>query len=1079
MLNDQIVLEIRKIDTKVQKAINETDSTNSNQLESKAERKKELLDMMSEIDEKVKGLKSYVLIAKTVYSCDDIVNDEALYDKKKLAQIALRLTTESDGKRLFFEAKSQENFLLATKHQLQSEYQSIEEKKEKELRKLMDAKKDDFIKMYNSIKSEELTKISHINEKFERQNSIDLDIVADSDSSEIGIGRIQYELANLSYIGSVINHGSRDGIKILSRIDIPVVITPEKESILYLEYTNKSEPVAWNGIQSILLNFLRLNKYRINSISLFDQIRYNNSAYGIFQNLIESENTIFNEVPKSEDEAKILLNKILEHSSLNERKRRQNEESRNEREVLVFLNYPYSFNREQQNIIQQMIVNAEQYGLFLILANNLSLQNKMSEMSFINDQCGVTEIKWENESHIYCENGKTHHFLWNELKTDKIPQNLIERIIVKEITIDNDYFTIVGSNTPHYQKGIRRICDIPIGIDEDGNVVSIDFEDNYFATYICGRSRSGKSVLLHTIITGIMKNSHPDDVELWLVDFKMMEFSHYISPLPPHVKYVVLDESPELVYDLLDNLTLIMKKRQSLFKGRWLKLDEVPKNQYMPEIVVIIDEFAEMSQIIFDSQTSSSENYVEKMQMLLAKGAALGIHFIFSSQGFTAGTKGLNEFSKNQIQQRISLKADFSEVKETLELVSMNDMDRELMETIQPRYALLKRNSKNGAHIVKSLVLFTDERERKEYVKSISDSLKKVDVYNTDNTCYKDKKPVVIDGNIYKTFSEYRETIEKYLNTENVNSYDDEINLFLGEPLRMKVLSPITLYNEFGENVFLYAPKSERETAVSVILSIMKSAIMQNIQVEVWTSRRNGIWEQFRKQKGLNVKVFQNLDEICENVIQIKEKIDSRKEGQKIVFFMGLDSIISDLSLVEQSSPSVRENDISSSSFSVSAREEGEPDLLTLLKEASENPEAFWADESKREEKEEKEENDIIFEEKVSSLYNAGNDIRYLINQGPRYGYHFALCYTSISSYMQLKVSESVKHKVLFRLSKEEAHNIVNASEAGVVSNLGDYLFRYTDGLDSMTFRPYFHEGLSWDNLIMQNGEIIDLIDEE
>lgn len=51
----------------------------------------------------------------------------------------------------------------------------------------------------------------------------------------------------------------------------------------------------------------------------------------------------------------------------------------------------------------------------------------------------------------------------------------------------------------------------------------------------------------YSSIAGLIRNYHPDNVELWLADFKQLEFKRYIKHLPPHVKYVLLDESTELV----------------------------------------------------------------------------------------------------------------------------------------------------------------------------------------------------------------------------------------------------------------------------------------------------------------------------------------------------------------------------------------------------------------------------------------------------------------------------------------------------------------------------------------------------
>ena len=92
------------------------------------------------------------------------------------------------------------------------------------------------------------------------------------------------------------------------------------------------------------------------------------------------------------------------------------------------------------------------------------------------------------------------------------------------------------------------------------------------------------------------------------------------------------------VYDLLDQLTEKMMERQRFFMQHrdMKKVENVPSSIYMPVIFVILDEFSIMSQAV-----SESEVYKLRLQNLLAKGRALGIKFIFSSQEYTKGIRGL------------------------------------------------------------------------------------------------------------------------------------------------------------------------------------------------------------------------------------------------------------------------------------------------------------------------------------------------------------------------------------------------------------------------------------------------------
>ena len=91
-----------------------------------------------------------------------------------------------------------------------------------------------------------------------------------------------------------------------------------------------------------------------------------------------------------------------------------------------------------------------------------------------------------------------------------MPEELLRRAREKEkkTSCDIDYDARVGiQEMPVYRKGVRRLTDIPYGVDESGQLLTLDFENSNFATFICGAARSGKSTLLHTILTGFSAES--------------------------------------------------------------------------------------------------------------------------------------------------------------------------------------------------------------------------------------------------------------------------------------------------------------------------------------------------------------------------------------------------------------------------------------------------------------------------------------------------------------------------------------------------------------------------------------------
>lgn len=352
-------------------------------------------------------------------------------------------------------------------------------------------------------------------------------------------------------------------------IGVPVVINTRNGEGVLVEYKNENESEVLNGIQNFILNVLRYsNEYE--QIIYVDPVRYNNSSLGILQPLSVGGNSVIDTVPLSMEEVRKKLNSLIAKINIDERKLANMESTVMPRRLLILHNFPHAYDSTMVSQIQQMFVNASHYNVTIIATYNISSKNTLSSDTIELIKTVVKYMKCSESSFEIEDSYGVASFKWY-----KLPESLPQTVKIKYI--DNKPVLDTGSNYDDrigvesqfsYKKGVRRLENIPYGVDTDGNILSLDFENSNFATFICGASRSGKSTLLHTLITGLIRNNHPDDIELWLIDFKMTEFSRYIDFLPPHVRYIILDESPELVYDIIDRLTEILIKRQNVFKGK-------------------------------------------------------------------------------------------------------------------------------------------------------------------------------------------------------------------------------------------------------------------------------------------------------------------------------------------------------------------------------------------------------------------------------------------------------------------------------------------------------------------------------
>lgn len=904
---------------------------------------------------------------------------------------------------------------------------------------------------------------------------------ANTDSISIGVKRVPFPLPEaMEDKACELSKGTYD--KSTHTISIPVTYSIVQGEGLLVEYEGEDEGTVLKGIQNLVMNVLKYCGDSYDQILYVDPVRYNSSSLGILQPLSAGAGSVIDDVPLSPEEVKKVLSALIEQIQSDEHKIMYFEEVSMPKRLLIFHDFPRGYDAAAISQIQQLFVNASHYNLSVIATQNVTMRNSSKDVLEL-IQLVAKRIACDDLGFWYTDTISRALFQWYQAP-DKLPEQLSQRIAAEKAEVDrcNDYEIRVGiSKQPKYEKGVRYFDKIPYGVDENGKVLSLDFENTNFATFICGASRSGKSTLLHTLITGMIQQNHPDDVEIWLIDFKMTEFSRYIEHCPLHVRYIILDESPELVYDIIDRLTEIMIKRQNVFKGKWQKLKEVPKEKYMPAIMVIIDEFSVMSEIIANSVMNGKDNYSIKLQSLLAKGAALGLHFIFASQGFTTGTRGLNDFSKKQIQQRIAMKTDFNEIRETLDIKSAGDGDKAIMEQLPVYHALVRIPvDKWGNHVRKTQVLFiSDYAKQEELIERIRETCRPAPKYDvTDVSKYIDKKTLVIDGNCYTSFRSRQEEIRTLL-ADRSAADEDEVSLFLGEPRRMLPFAPISIYNGFCENMLVLTSMREKTAASSLILSVAESLQEAGKTAEIWTHTKNGIYRQLMNvAREKFAGVSDKLGDVCIQMKELRKAIENRIQGDRFIVFLGAETLFQEMGYLIPGSVVPKGSDDKRSrlaNMTIEKREPGQEDLITRLKRMKEAGVSVKATEKTQEEPVE-----TVASIEPNSAYDAREDFKFILTQGPRLGYHFILVYQSVGEWNQNKLDGNLfKHKILFRMPKADAVSINGSAGANDIAELPDHVFRYSNGINAVSFRPYLHPGLSWDGWMTDENGCVYLKEED
>lgn len=160
---------------------------------------------------------------------------------------------------------------------------------------------------------------------------------------------------------------------------------------------------------------------------------------------------------------------------------------------------------------------------------------------------------------------------------------------------------------------------------------------------VAGATGMGKSVGLNTIIASLLFKKHPAELKFVLVDPKMVEFSlykcierHYLAKLPEEDEAIITD--PGKVVATLNSLCLEMDNRYSLLSQAGMRgikeynqkfiqrrLNPEKGHRYLPYIVVVIDEFADLI-------LTAGKEIENPISRIAAKARAVGIHMILATQ---------------------------------------------------------------------------------------------------------------------------------------------------------------------------------------------------------------------------------------------------------------------------------------------------------------------------------------------------------------------------------------------------------------------------------------------------------------
>lgn len=466
--------------------------------------------------------------------------------------------------------------------------------------------------------------------------------------------------------------------------------------------------------------------------------------------------------------------------------------------VIVALDYPYRYSGSAVEELSNIARDGPEAGMFVLLHHDTRREAPH----------GVDAHAVANHAHLVQE--KRGIFQWQEaglrnaeIEFDEAPkQELVEDFVARitaaaeeagrvEVGTDRvlpdavrwDRNSADGVAAPLGEAGPDRVLKMHLGeITQKGGPNAL----------MAGGTGSGKSNLFHVIIHGLAHRYSPEELRLYLLDFKGgVEFKPYHKYSLPHAEAIALGCSPEFGATTLEDLTDELKRRQERFRApgvgvTTLAAYRAQTGETLPRIVCMIDEF----QRLFNEERDLAEHNQDLLETLARQGRAHGIHLFLSSQTLT-GEKGLRKETMEQVQVRIALMMDEDSSQAVLARDNLQaaQLERPGHGIYNPNQGAVGGNETFQAPLMQ-------ESEIEERLETIRD------VYDGDH------EPVVFEGEAPARIEDEEDhpLLEDLSTPANQRGLPDEAPFWLGEP--MKIADPVggRLYRRVGRNLLIVHP---------------------------------------------------------------------------------------------------------------------------------------------------------------------------------------------------------------------------------------------------------------------------------
>ena len=494
--------------------------------------------------------------------------------------------------------------------------------------------------------------------------------------------------------------------------------------------------------------------------------------------------------------------------------------------VLVVFDFPVNFSETAARRLVSIAKNGPRCGVYTMIVMDTDPSKKIPYGFNLTDlESAANVIYHDGKAFVWAnKNFERYTVLLDKPPADELFKHIIMEIGKRapesmrvEVPFDKLLAKAGVDQNSIWQGSTRERIHVPLGPQGAKKLQYLTLGTGTEHHAVCiGMPGSGKTNLMHIIITTMGLMYSPAEMQLYLVDFKQgVGFKRYAEVGLPHAKVIAIDSEREFGLSVLQKLDKELNERGEKFRAagvdaisdyRHKKPDED-----LPRILLLVDEFQEF--FSYDDNINSQAGLL--LDRLVRQGRYAGIHVMLGSQSL-ANRSSLPTSTLGQIGIRIALKCGESDAR-----LIMGDGNLQARLLSRPGEAIY--NSANGlieGNSFFQVALFSEEDRNRR--------LEEISAFTMREQLSKGRKfdlPIVFEGNAPARFEECRGLKQILESEEGRPIRIKAADAWLGEPIAIRPPTAARFRRQGGSNLLIIV--RDEEEGVGIVFSSLTSLMAQ------------------------------------------------------------------------------------------------------------------------------------------------------------------------------------------------------------------------------------------------------------